>query len=223
MPAPAVIDRSAPFARSRPVAPEPLEERIVEAMLDCIGRWGIAKTTADDIARAAGISRATLYRAFPGGKDVAFEALLRHEAQRFFAVVTERLDGADTAEDLLVIGIVEAARFLTHHQALRYLLAHEPERVLPAFAFHRLDRALAVATAFTAPHLRRFVPDDDTAARQAEWIVRVLLSYAVNPSPTLDLTDDSSVRRFVATYLLPALAPPPTTPVTSPANAPKER
>jgi AcrR family transcriptional regulator len=223
MPAPAVIDRFVPFAPPDAAPPESLEQRIVEAMLDCIGRWGIAKTTADDIARAAGISRATLYRAFPGGKDVAFEALLRHEAQRFFAVVTERLDGADTAEDLLVIGIVEAARFLTDHQALRYLLAHEPERVLPAFAFHRLDRALGIATAFTAPHLRRFVPDDDTAARQAEWIVRILLSYAVNPSPTLDLTDDSSVRRFVATYLLPALAPQPTTPVTSPANAPKER
>jgi AcrR family transcriptional regulator len=223
MPGPAVIDRFVPFAPPDPATPDPLERRIVEAMLDCIGRWGIAKTTADDIARAAGISRATLYRAFPGGKDVAFEAMLRHEAARFFAVVTQRLDSADTAEDLLVIGIVEAARFLTHHQALRYLLAHEPERVLPAFAFHRLDRALAVATAFTAPHLRRFVPDDDTAARQAEWIVRILLSYAVNPSPTLDLTDDSSVRRFVATYLVPALGPPPTTPVTSPANAPKER
>jgi AcrR family transcriptional regulator len=224
MAAPALIDRSAPFAPFGPRSAGSLEQRIVEAMLDCIGRWGIAKTTADDIARAAGISRATLYRAFPGGKDVAFEALLRHETARFFTVVTERLDSAHTVEDLLVIGIVEAARFLTHHQALGYLLAHEPERVLPAFAFHRLDRALAVATAFTAPHLRRVAPDDDTAARQAEWIVRILLSYAVNPSPTLDLTDDASVRRFVATYLMPALAPQPTTSsVTSPANAPKER
>lgn len=228
MAASAVIDRSAPFAPPGPAAPGPLEQRIVEAMLDCIGRWGIAKTTADDIARAAGISRATLYRTFPGGKDVAFEAMLRYEVARFFAVVTDRLDRAKAAEDLLVIGIVEAARFLTHHQALRYLLAHEPERVLPAFAFHRLDRALSVATAFTAPHLRRFVADDDTAERQAEWIVRILLSYAVNPSPTLDLTDDASVRRFVATYLLPALAPEPptssvTSPVTGPATAPKER
>jgi AcrR family transcriptional regulator len=186
-----------------------LEQRIVDAMLDCIGRWGIAKTTADDIARAAGISRATLYRTFPGGKDVAFEALLRREAQRLFDAATERLDSCTTLDDLLVVGITDGARFLTGHEALAYVLAHEPERVLPAFAFHRLDRALAIATAFTAPHLRRFVADDETAAVGAEWLVRIVLSYLMNPSPTLDLTDEARVRRFVATYLAPALAAGP--------------
>src|SRR5688572_23837277 len=100
-----------------PVAPAPapveaLEDRLVAAMLECIGRWGVAKTTADDIARAAGVSRATLYRAFPGGKEVAFEALLRHELGRFFALVERRFDEADSLEDLLVVGAVEAAPFL---------------------------------------------------------------------------------------------------------------
>lgn len=177
----------------------------MEAMLDCISRLGIAKTTAEDIARAAGISRATLYRMFPGGMEVAFDALLRHEAARFFDAITEQLDSAVTLEDLLVIGITDAARFLAGHEALAYVLAHEPERVLPAVAFHRLDRTIAIATAFTARHLRRFVADDDAADAGAEWVVRILLSYTIDPSPTLNLTDPTSVRRFVATYLLPAL------------------
>ena len=195
------IDRLTP-----PAGPaDELEARIVEAMLGCIEQWGIAKTTADDIARAAGISRATLYRTFPGGKDVAFDALLRHEAARFFRTVTDELDRAERLEDLLTVGIVEAARFLSGHRALGYVLAHEPERVLPAFTFDRLERTLAVATAFTAPHLRRFVADDATAATGAEWVVRILLSYALNPSPTLPLTDEPGVRRFVTTYVLPAL------------------
>ena len=42
--------------------------RIVDAALRCLARQGIAKTTVDDIAREAGLSRATLYRAFPGGQ-----------------------------------------------------------------------------------------------------------------------------------------------------------
>jgi AcrR family transcriptional regulator len=186
-------------------APRTLEARIVDAMLECIGRWGLAKTTADDIARTAGVSRATLYRTFPGGKDVAFDALLRHEAARFFQTVTARLDQADALDDLLVIGIVEAARFLNGHEALRYVLAHEPERVLPAFTFDRLERTLAIATGFATPHLRRFIADDESAAAGAEWVVRILLSYALNPSPTLSLTDEAGVRRFVTTYLLPGL------------------
>lgn len=198
---PALTDR-------RPTPPQvPQEARIVEAMLECIARWGVAKTTVDDIARAAGISRATLYRAFPGGKEVAFEALLRHETARFFATVTDRLDGARSLEDLLTVGIVEAARFLDGHEALGYVLRHEPERILPALAFHRLDRALEIATAFTVPHLARLLPasDHDEVARGAEWVVRVLLSYAVNPSPGVVLTDPASVRRFVGAFVLPVL------------------
>lgn len=194
------IDQIAPVAASA----DPLEERVIDAMLDCIGRWGIAKTTADDVARTAGISRATLYRVFPGGKDVAFEALFRRETGRFFSLVTERLASAGSLEELLMVGITEAARFLAHHEALGYVLRHEPERVLPTFAVGRLDRAIAVTTAFTAPYLRRFTDDDATARAHAEWLVRMVLSYAVNPSTMVDLTDDASVRRFSRTYLLPA-------------------
>ena len=180
-----------------------LEERLVAAMLECIGRWGVAKTTADDIARAAGVSRATLYRAFPGGKDVAFEALLRHELTRFFDAVESRFRQADTLEDLLVVGAVEAARFLLGHEALGYLLRHEPNRVLPPFG--HLQSGLAIATGFLAPHLSRFVDDPERAAEGAELVVRLLLSYATDPSPSLDLTDPESVRRFVRTFVTPAL------------------
>lgn len=183
-----------------------VEDRVVDAFIECIARWGIAKTTADDIARGAGVSRATLYRAFPGGKDLMLEALLRREAARFFATVGARLDAADVLEDRLVVGFVAAARFLEEHDALRYVIAHEPERVLPAFAFDRLGRTLAMAAGFVVPYLRPFVPDDATAARRAEWLVRILLSYTASPSPTVVLTDEGAVRRFVRAYLLPAFA-----------------
>jgi AcrR family transcriptional regulator len=193
-----------------------VEQRVIDAMLECVGRWGVAKTTADDVARAAGVSRATLYRAFPGGKEVVFTAVLRHETERFFATVTDRLDDAATLEDAAVIGIVEAARFVTDHEALGYLLAHEPERILPAFAFHRLDAALAVATAATAPHLRRFVADDEAAAAGAEWVIRLLLTYVLDPTPGVGLASEADVRRFVRTYVLAALLAPAPSMTTTP-------
>jgi len=188
-----------------PAPAEALEDRLVAAMLECIGRWGVTKTTADDIARAAGVSRATLYRAFPGGKDVAFEALLRHELQRFFDLVEGRFRDADTLEDLLVVGAVEAARFLFGHDALGYLLRHEPNRVIPGYG--SLQGGLAIATGFLTPHLARFVADERLAHEGAELVVRLLLSYAVDPSPSVDLTDPVSVRRFVRTFITPALTP----------------
>jgi len=200
-----IADRSTPPG----VSLEPLETRIVDAMLECIGRWGIAKTTADDIARCAGVSRATLYRAFPGGKDVAFEALLSRETARFFDVVTGPLDGVTTLEDTVVIGFVEAARFIQAHGPLQYLLTHEPERVLPTATFQGLGSVFAIATSFTAPLVRPYLADDAAAVAGAEWVVRQFFSYALVPSPSLDLTDEAGVRAFVRTYVLPALSTSP--------------
>ena len=37
-------------------------ERILEAGFACVARRGLAKTTIEDIAREAGMSRATVYR-----------------------------------------------------------------------------------------------------------------------------------------------------------------
>ena len=44
-----------------------VRERLLQATYACVARWGLAKTTVEDAAREAGVSRATVYRYFPGG------------------------------------------------------------------------------------------------------------------------------------------------------------
>ena len=44
-------------------------QRVLRGAFECIERHGMAKTTVDDVATASGVSRATIYRIFPGGKD----------------------------------------------------------------------------------------------------------------------------------------------------------
>ena len=51
------------------------ESRVLDAARRCVDRWGLGKLTIDDVATEAGVSRATLYRLFPGGMDVLFDAL----------------------------------------------------------------------------------------------------------------------------------------------------
>ena len=128
-------------------------ERLVDATLRCVARWGVAKTSLDDVAREAGVSRATLYRLFPGGRDALFDAVVGAEIERFFREVSGRLETATTLEDLLVAGIHESGRRVLGHPALQYLLAHEPEIVLPKLAFHGFDGVLRVVGDFAAPCL----------------------------------------------------------------------
>lgn len=57
--------------------PQPTaKQRILDAALDRVGHHGLAKLSMDDLAAAAGVSRATLYRLFPG-RSALFDALIR--------------------------------------------------------------------------------------------------------------------------------------------------
>ena len=61
-----MVDAPALVERLEPYGPD-LDERIVAATLDCVARWGLAKTTLDDIARAA-FGRGALAAVLPGTK-----------------------------------------------------------------------------------------------------------------------------------------------------------
>ena len=177
-----------------------LEERIIEATLRCVARWGIAKTTLDDVAREARCGRATIYRTFPGGKQAVLGATMQHELRRAVATIDEAVRHLDSLEDVLVVGTTSAARLIRGHAALSYLIAHEP------IAFDKLGHVFDAAAACAAPHLARFLPEGD-AARAAEWVTRVVLTYTFNPAPSTDLRDEADARRLVQTFLLPALSP----------------
>jgi AcrR family transcriptional regulator len=181
------------------------EANVVEAALRCIARWGLGKTTLEDIAREAGCSRATVYRLFPGGKAALIDVVGRHEIARLLLEVTERIDPAPDLESLLVDAIEVAARFFVDNAALAMLCQHEPEVLLPILSFDRLDPLLEVASAFVGPFAARFV-DDRTAGELVEWAARLVLSYSFEPSSFVDLTDPAHVHRLVRTRLLPGAA-----------------
>jgi TetR/AcrR family transcriptional regulator of autoinduction and epiphytic fitness len=59
------------------VEPEPgTRERILEAAIDMVGGTGLTALSMDELAASAGVSRATLYRLFPG-KAALFTGILR--------------------------------------------------------------------------------------------------------------------------------------------------
>ena len=186
------------------VAAHGVQRRLVDAALRCIARWGIRKTSLDDIAREAGVSRATVYRVFPGGKDRLVEVVFCHEAGRFLHDVDRELAAAQTLDDLLVTGMTAMLGVASDHAVLGSVIRHEPELVLPHFAFHQLDRVLDLAEVLCRPHLERFLPAADVRPA-AELLARVVLSFGFRPAAWVDPHDPASIGRLVRTYLTPAL------------------
>lgn len=193
--------------RGESVQERTLEDRILDAAEACVARWGVAKTTIDDLAREAGCSRATVYRAFPGGRDVVFLAAGARELQRFFDRLATEVAATETLGDALALALSTACSEIREHAALQFLLAHEPEVLEAHLAFDGLDPVLAWAAAFATVHLTRFLDPAD-AAGVGEWLARVVVTYALVRNTPLDLADPANAHRFVSTYLLPGLDAP---------------
>ncbi len=207
MPAPGVVGRVSGEGHARAdVAAQasPNRVRIIDATLACLAQHGTLKTTVDDIARQAGLSRATVYRAFPGGRDEVLAAVVDTEVARLFSALGVCLGEARDLTEALVAGIVEASTRLREHAALAYLVEHEPEMVLGHLAFDEADRLLATASRFTAPFLARWMSPTE-AGRVAEWAARIVLSYAISPSEFTDLTDPGQATRLVETFVVPGI------------------
>lgn len=179
-----------------------VEARALDAAKRCVERWGMSKVTIDDIATEAGVSRATLYRMFPGGKDVLFEALRVRELEDFFTRLAAHLDHAESLEDLLVRTVVTATRELRTDDHLAVMLASEPGEALSSLTVDGVPRIIRVATVFLMPLVDEYLPRRESA-RLVELMARLVISYFLAPSDHVDLGDPESARSFIATFVLP--------------------
>ncbi|MFN8020267.1 MAG: helix-turn-helix domain-containing protein [Acidimicrobiales bacterium] len=177
----------------------PTELRVLDATKACCERWGIAKVTIDDIAAEAGVSRATLYRMFPGGKDVLFDALRVHELEAFFTDLGAHIDDL---EELLVRTVVYATTALRQDEHLAIMLASEPGDTLSNLTVQGLPRIIRMASLFLSGKVEPYL-DRPSAVRLVELLARLVISYFLAPSEHVDLGDEASARAFLTTHILP--------------------
>src|SRR5882724_108600 len=91
---------------------------------------GVRRTTLVDVARRAGVSRMTIYRAFP---DVAalVSALMTEEFGGLIDEVTQAASGFRTGRERLVEATVHAARAIPNNPVFRRVADVDPELLLP--------------------------------------------------------------------------------------------
>ena len=190
------------------------ETRILDAAKRCCERWGLDRLTVDDIAAEARVSRATLYRLFPGGKDVLFDALRVRELEEFFALLASQVETTDNLEDLLVATVVAATRELHADKHLALMMASEPGEALSQLTVAGLPRIIRMATVTLTPMVGSYVPPK-TATRLIDVLARLTISYFLAPSDDVDLGDEASARDFLRPVIA-VLAPSPAVPSPTP-------
>src|SRR3954465_9129961 len=166
------------WASGAAVVDATVQGRILDGALACIARVGLAKTTFDDVAREAGSSRATVYRYF-AGRGALLGAVVAREASRLEAAVRAAVAAATTIDEALTHAAVAAVEYLESIDALRFLLEHEPETVMPYLALDRANQAFDAASAMAVELFDPWL-DEVAAARAGEWLARLVTAYIVS-------------------------------------------
>lgn len=193
--------------------PEPGEDgmvdRIASAALDQFANYGIRRSTIDDVAKRAGVSRVTVFRRF-ASKERLVQFVIAREIRRGVDELDRAWEEGGSLEDRLTHGFSFAMRFTRGHPLFGRLLHSEPEVVLPLLTVDG-GPALALYRSLIANRLRaevqagRAAPDDIDVA--AEVVARMAMSLLLTPDGVINLDDQDSVSGFVHLALLPMLRP----------------
>jgi AcrR family transcriptional regulator len=188
-----------------PSDPLTLRDRLLAATYRCVERFGMAKTTIDDVVKESGVSRATIYRQFPGGRDELLLETVGWELGNYFTRLADHVRDATTLAELLERGLPFAHRSVAEHAVLNKIMDTEPERLLPLLTTES-QHSLPFIADFLLPYLRREAeagrlrPGVDVD-RAAEYLARSILSLIGAPG-RWDLDDADQVHDLVRVELL---------------------
>jgi len=166
------------------------EQLILDAAARCVRRYGLRRTTMEEVARLAGVSRGTVHR--------------------YIRDITAAMDAHPTLLEQIVALALRTRAY--EEEALLELRDTEPEVVavmLTSGAGPMLGRWVDVL----APYLEAAVARGEVRAdldvrRASEWTMRIILSLQTTPSVTFDRTAPDDLRAFLADHLVTGFGPP---------------
>lgn len=170
---------------------------ILAALAQC-EEVGLRRVTMEDVARRAGLGRATLYRHFPS-KDALVQAVILEEAEAFFTAIDAAVAECRSDEERLVEGFAFALEYARGHALLQKLLRAEPETLLPYLIGG--GQLVALATDAVCHRIHERSPDSRAARETSEVLVRLVLSLALTPQSGLGTETRAGAIRFARRHL----------------------
>jgi len=193
--------------------PDPAMNDTVSAILDagaaCLARYGNEKTSIQDIADTAGMSRATVYRYFPDRASL-LQAVTRHDQIKQADEIRQRITSEATFEEAVaVIAEVFAGAALRYHT--REHLRNHDRGLAQYLSLSSPDRQGVIASVLR-PHVVKAHKGGELAEGISvdgaiEWIAVILTTIPTLPaSAQLDINNPAALGRTMAARICRGIA-----------------
>lgn len=168
-------------------------ERILDAAAELFAERGPTGVGMNDIAAAAGCSRATVYRYFENRRSLQL-AFVNREALRLAKLIRDRTANISDPEERLVTAVITALELVRSTPTLAAWF-----EVGGADLASELAESSEIIEAVSVAFLADVDRDAGDQTRQARWIVRCILSLLTVPDPD----ERALIEDFVVPVLLP--------------------
>jgi AcrR family transcriptional regulator len=172
-------------------------DRILDAAEELFAEHDPGSIGMNEIARAAGCSRATLYRYFEN-RDALRTAYVHREAYRLHDAIKEKIGGFEDPRQRLIAGVTTTLRMVRESPPLASWFAATRPPIGGEVAEHS-----DVINAFVTAFLISLGPDDPAVVeRRARWLVRVITSLLIFPG-----RDEADEQAMIEEFVVPIVAP----------------
>ncbi|OMC32813.1 TetR family transcriptional regulator [Mycolicibacterium fortuitum] len=201
--------------RGRPVGGGNTAEQAREVLMDAAEHLfvtrGYRASTMEVIAHEAGYSRTAIYRQF-ANRDELIAAMVQRTTQRHMASIIPRIPEGAGPVDFLVESLVIVATELVSDPLLNTIADQTSEGTIASLIATDSELTDLVTTtikAMIAEDARQFRPGLDPHDL-AQFIIATALGFLVKTVP--DITDPDVARRYIQTFVLPAIVHEPPAP-----------
>jgi AcrR family transcriptional regulator len=156
------------------------QARILDAAFQCVSDLGLARTTVEDVARSAGLSRQTIYRYFPSKEHLVMALVLREE-ELFLDGARDAFAAAPDLEDAVYRGVLFCLRFAREHPLLDRLLERDAETLLPYLTTRAAPVIVRARDEIIQLLSSKAWVRADLLEEAADLTVRATISYALSP------------------------------------------
>jgi AcrR family transcriptional regulator len=172
-------------------------DRILDAAEKLFTRHDPRSVGMNEIAKAAGCSRATLYRYYEN-REALRTAYVSRETHRLFQAVGQQINGVEDPREKLVAGIAEALRLVRESPALSAWFA----TAAPPIGAELAEQSDVIA-ALTNTFVNSLGADDPAnVAGRGRWLVRVITSLLIFPG-----RDEADERAMLTEFVAPVMVP----------------